>query len=171
MTINQLIEKQNKLACNEAEAKALVARLSSTPPTSLEDVAAMQTAKVRLFDLEIDAADNAIKLCDAQQAKSPEKLAKLEAAFEASIEEVRALLAEAGITVNEMPSVGIDAKAAERQLLNGFIMASSIVRGAKAEVVQLSTFEKQSKEARRRLATNLEQAEQNKQTFFSKMVG
>lgn len=169
-SIEALIEKQNKLSNEAAEAKAALATLEGKGVDSLAKVTALQKAKVKLFDLEIKAAENAIELADAQQATAPAELADARFALDEAIAEVTELLVEAGITANEMPSAGIDAGAADRQFLNGFVMTSSVTRQAKAKVAEIEQFNRNSQQTLNRLNTNLETAKKNKALFFSKLV-
>ena len=170
MNIEKLIEAQNKLANDTAEAKQKLQALESNELSTLKQVGDLQKLKVKLLDLEIKSASNAIELCKAQQAEAPEQRERCQAEYDAALEEVTATLAEAGITIEEMPSAGIDAEAAKRQLVNGFVMTSSIVRASKAELDAILAFEKQSRDTLRTLNANLEKAQQAKASFFAKLA-
>ncbi|MDA7887279.1 hypothetical protein N9A96_00210 [bacterium] len=165
-----LMNNAARLSTETAEAKAALANLEGKGVDSLAKVTALQKAKVKLFDLEIKVAENFIELANAQKATAPNELADARFALDEAIAEVTDLLIEAGITANEMPSAGIEAGAAERQFLNGFVMTSSITRQAKAKVAEIEQFNRSSQQTLNRLNTNLETAKKNKALFFSKLV-
>lgn len=168
--IETLIARQNQLSQDTAEARNNVAKITEGGVESLAAVNKLQKANVALLDLEIKVAENAIEICNAQQAECPAELENARFDLDESVAEVCELLAKAGITADQMPSAGIDPAAAERQFINGHVMVSRICVEAKAKLAEIEAFRRQAKSTMQRLETNLSVAKSAKLKFFARLT-